>query len=127
MLPLILTIAAIAFSAVVGAVTTVVHQSHVLVGSVDIPWGLALSLVVVVAWMVGLLLVGISRWGLVASGLVLLGAVYLLSQRGPGGSVLVPDSWIGNAWVVAVPLVIVVIIFWPRLPRRRPVEAEAQS
>lgn len=127
MLPLILTLAAIAFSAVVGAVTTVVHQSHVLVGSVDVPWGLALSLVVVVAWMAGLLLVGISRWGLVASGLVLLGAVYLLSQRGPGGSVLVPDSWVGNAWVVAVPLVIVVIIFWPRLPRRRPAEADTQS
>jgi N-acetyl-1-D-myo-inositol-2-amino-2-deoxy-alpha-D-glucopyranoside deacetylase len=126
-LPLILTLAAIAFSAVVGAVTTVVHQSHVLVGSVDVPWGLALSLIVVVAWMVGLLLVGISRWGLMVSGLVLLGAVYLLSQRGPGGSVLVPDSWVGNAWVVAVPLVIVVIIFWPRLPRRRPVDAGAQS
>ena len=127
MLPLILTLAAIAFSAVVGAVTTVVHQSHVLVGSVDVPWGLALSLIVVVAWMVGLLLVGISRWGLMVSGLVLLGAVYLLSQRGPGGSVLVPDSWVGNAWVVAVPLVIVVVIFWPRLPRRRPVDAGAQS
>jgi N-acetyl-1-D-myo-inositol-2-amino-2-deoxy-alpha-D-glucopyranoside deacetylase len=126
-LPLILTLAAIAFSAVVGAVTTVVHQSHVLVGSVDVPWGLALSLIVVVAWMVGLLLVGISRWGLMVSGLVLLGAVYLLSQRGPGGSVLVPDSWVGNAWVVAVPLVIVVVIFWPRLPRRRPVDAGAQS
>lgn len=126
-MPLILTIAAIAFSAVVGAVTTVVHQSHVLVGSVDVPWGLALSLVVVVAWMVGLLLVGISRWGLVVSGLVMLGAVYLLSQRGPGGSVLVPDSWVGNAWVVAVPLVIVVIIFWPRLPRRRPIDVDAQS
>ena len=126
-MPLILTIAAIAYSAVVGAVTTVVHQSHVLVGSVDVPWGLALSLVVVVAWMVGLLLVGISRWGLVVSGLVLLGAVYLLSQRGPGGSVLVPDSWVGNAWVVAVPLVIVVIIFWPRLPRRRPIDVDAQS
>lgn len=124
---LILTIAAIAFSAVVGAVTTVVHQSHVVFGGVDVPWGLALSLVVVAAWMVGLLLVGISRWGLVTSGLVLLGAVYLLSQRGPGGSILVPDSWVGNAWVVAVPLVIVVIIFWPRLPRRRPVDSATQS
>lgn len=124
---MIMTLAAIAFSAVVGAVTTVIHQSHVMVGSVEVPWGLVLSIVVVAAWMVGLLLLGISRWGLVSSGLVLLGAVYLLSQRGPGGSVLVPDSWVGNAWVVAVPLAIVIIIFWPRLPRRRPDDTGAQS
>lgn len=127
MLPIVLTIVAIVFSAVVGAVTTVIHQSHVTVADIDLPWGLVLSLAVVVAWLIGLLLLGISRWGLMLSGLTLLGAVYLLSQRGPGGSVLVPDSWVGNAWIVGVPLVTVVIIFWPRIPRRRPRDVSAQS
>ena len=127
MLKLILTIAAIAFSAVVGAVTTVIHQSHVTVAGVDVPWGLVLGLVVVVAWLLGLSLVGISRWGLLLSGLVLLASVFLLSQRGPGGSVLVPESWIGNAWMIGVPLVTVALIFWPRVSRRRAQEQSTQS
>ncbi|MFZ4078042.1 MAG: hypothetical protein ACOYKK_01190 [Microbacteriaceae bacterium] len=127
MLKLILTIAAIAFSAVVGAVTTVIHQSHVTVAGVDVPWGLVLGLVVVVAWLLGLSLVGISRWGLLLSGLVLLASVFLLSQRGPGGSVLVPESWIGNAWMIGVPLVTVALIFWPRVSRRRAQEPSTQS
>jgi N-acetyl-1-D-myo-inositol-2-amino-2-deoxy-alpha-D-glucopyranoside deacetylase len=126
-LKLILTIAAIAFSAVVGAVTTVIHQSHVTVAGVDVPWGLVLGLVVVVAWLLGLSLVGISRWGLLLSGLVLLASVFLLSQRGPGGSVLVPESWIGNAWMIGVPLVTVALIFWPRVSRRRAQEPSTQS
>ena len=127
MLKTILTIAAIVFSAVVGAVTTVIHQSHVTMASVDVPWGLALGLVVVVAWLLGLSLVGISRWGLLLSGLVLLASVFLLSQRGPGGSVLVPESWVGNAWMIGVPLVTVALIFWPRVSRRRPHQPTAQS
>jgi hypothetical protein len=126
-LKLILTIAAIVFSAVVGAVTTVIHQSHVTVAGVDVPWGLVLGLVVVVAWLLGLSLVGISRWGLLLSGLVLLASVFLLSQRGPGGSVLVPESWIGNAWMIGVPLVTVALIFWPRVSRRRAQEPSTQS
>ena len=127
MLKLILTIAAIAFSAVVGAVTTVIHQSHVTVAGVDVPWGLVLGLVVVVAWLLGLSLISISRWGLLLSGLVLLASVFLLSQRGPGGSVLVPESWIGNAWMIGVPLVTVALIFWPRVSRRRAQEPSTQS
>ena len=115
----LLTVVAIAFSFVVGSVTTVIHQSIFSVGGIPLPWGLVLGFALVVAWLVGLVLVGVSRWGLVVSSLAIVGMVYLFSQRGPGGSVLVPESWMGNAWIICVPLVCIVMMFWPRLPGRK--------
>jgi hypothetical protein len=117
-LSVVLSAGAIFFSAVIGSVTTVVHQSSTSVLGIDVPWGLVLAVAIVLAWFVGLLLLETNRWVLIACGVACLGLMFTLSQRGPGGSVLVPDSWIGNVWVMITPLVVIVLMFWPRIPRK---------
>lgn len=112
------SIGAVGFSAVIGTVTTVVHQSSVRVAGIELPWGLALAISVVVAWFVGLTLLNINRWALIACGVGCLSMMFVLSQRGPGGSVLVPDSWQGNVWIMLTPLLVIVLMFWPRIPRK---------
>ncbi len=110
-----LYLGAIAFSALIGSVTTVVHQASASVANVSLPWGLVLSLAIVVSWFIGLTLLKSPRWVLISSGAAFLLMVFTLSQRGPGGSVLVPESWQGNTWVLLVPLVVIVIVLWPRV------------
>ena len=113
-----MSVGAVFFSAVIGTVTTVVHQSSADVAGVAVPWGLILAILVVLGWFIGLSLLNINRWVLIACGVACLSMMFVLSQRGPGGSVLVPESWQGNVWIMLTPLLVIVLMFWPRIPRK---------
>ncbi len=103
---------------VIGAVTTPLAQASVDVGSVTIPWGLVLSLIVVTAYVLGLRFMSDRRL------LALFGAIgvvvvnMLLSLPGPGGGVIVPGNLVGTLWAALPSLIFVVVIALPA-PRRR--------
>ncbi len=114
----ILVVGALIMGLFVGSVTTVVHQNVVTIAGIDVPWGLALGLIVTLGFLLGLRLLTEDRMVTIAAALGLLGMVFLLSQESTGGSVLVPNNIYGTIWAIAPTLIAVVVIAWPKLPQR---------
>ena len=48
----------------------------------------------------------------------MVGATLVFSGRGPGGSVIVPETVLGTVWTIAVPILVAVVVVWP--DRQRP-------
>ena len=115
---LLLSAGALGMGLLVGSITTVVHQSVVTVGTVDIPWGLILSVLVIAGFLVGLRIVVEDRLVVLFAALGIVGMVFLLSQQSTGGSVLVPNNLWGTIWAVAPTLIATIVVAWPRLPQR---------
>ncbi|PPI56997.1 hypothetical protein C5D38_09605 [Rathayibacter sp. TRS19] len=126
-------VAGVLVGAVVGAITTVAHQSTVSVGGVVLPVGLAASLAGVLLLLLGLRLVLIDRFVAFCTAMGLLGMIGLLALRSTGGSVLVPANGLGVAWTFLPALIALVVIAWPRLRAAspaaapRPADADAPS
>ena len=110
---------ALLVGALVGSVTTVIHQSVITVLSIDIPWGLVVSLATVTAFLLGLRLVRGERLSVICGALGVLISVFVFSQRSTGGSVLVPDNLLGSIWAIAPTLIATIIVAWPKLPERQ--------
>ncbi|QEE61882.1 mycothiol biosynthesis protein [Salinibacterium sp. dk2585] len=102
----------------IGVLLTINHQHRVTLGEVTIPIGLIVSLLVVGALLVGMRLVFESRLIALSTAVGVAGATALLSQQGPGGSVLVPGNVEGFVWAYAPLLISVVVLAWPKLPTR---------
>lgn len=105
--------------ALLGSVTTVIHQSSILILSFDIPWGIVVSLATVAGYLLGLRLVCGERGSVVFGALGVLVSVFVFSQRSVGGSVLVPDNLAGSIWAIAPTLIATIIVAWPKLPERQ--------
>lgn len=103
----------------VGSITTVAHQNVVTVWGIDIPWGMILSLIVLIGFLVGLRMVVQDRLIVLCAALGIIGMVFLLSLRSVGGSVLVPNNLLGTIWAVAPTLIAIVVVAWPKLPEHR--------
>ena len=73
----------------------------------------------VVVLLAGLRLVFDSRLiaACVAVGIVVI--VGVLSLRSAGGTVLVQANGMGIAWSIASPAIAIVVLAWPKIPRRR--------
>ena len=110
---------ALLVGALVGSVTTVIHQSSISVLGIDIPWGLVASLGTVAAYLLGLRLVRGERVSVIFGALGVLISVYIFSQRSTGGSVLVPNNLAGSIWAIAPTLIATIIVAWPKLPERQ--------
>ena len=115
---LLLSAGSFGMGLLVGSITTVVHQSVVSVGGVELPWGLILSVVVLVGFLVGLRIVVEDRLVVLFAALGIVGMVFLLSMQSTGGSVLVPNNLWGTIWAVVPTLIATVVVAWPRLPQR---------
>lgn len=115
----LLCLGALLMGLLVGSITTVAHQSVITVGGIDIPWGLILSLIVLVGFLVGLRIVVQDRLIVLCAALGIIGMVFLLSMRSQGGSVLVPNNLLGTIWAIAPTIISIVVVAWPRLPQQR--------
>jgi N-acetyl-1-D-myo-inositol-2-amino-2-deoxy-alpha-D-glucopyranoside deacetylase len=62
-----------------------------------------------------------------AAAVGVVGVTTLLSQEGPGGSVLVPANMAGFIWAYAPMLVAVVVLAWPRFTSPGRARMEVQS
>jgi hypothetical protein len=115
---LIASVGALALGAFVGSVTTVAHQNDVDALGVAIPWGMILGLVAITGFLVGLRIVTQDRIVVLAASFGIVGMIFLLSMKSPGGSVLVPNNLWGTVWAIAPALVATIVTAWPKLPER---------
>ena len=99
--------------AVVGGIGTVAQQLTVTWGGVTVPLGLIGSLLCFTALLVGLRLLGGSRWPALCAALGAIAVILLFTQQSPGGSVLIPNNLMGQIWLVGPILIAAVVIAWP--------------
>ncbi len=98
-----------------GGIGTVNHQLVLGVGGVRLPSGVIVALLLVLALMVGLRLVFVSRIVPLAAGIGILLAVAVLTVGGPGGSVLVPANPAGYSWSYGAAMIVAIVLVWPRI------------
>ncbi|TQJ31743.1 histidinol dehydrogenase [Microbacterium sp. SLBN-146] len=96
---------------VYGVAGTIAH-GFTLAG---LPVGLALGIVGCGALVVAVRLLTSDRWAALATGLGMVLATLVFSGRGPGGSVVVPDTGLGIVWTLAIPLLVGLVVAWPSL------------
>lgn len=103
--------------AVIGGIGTVAHQLTVTWVGVTIPLGLIGSLLCFTALLVGLRLLGGSRWPALCAALGAIAVILVFTQQSPGGSVLIPNNLLGQIWLVAPILIAAVVVSWPDVKR----------
>lgn len=108
-----------AVGAVFAAMATVAHQATAVVAGVTLPWGLLLGLAGLTALLLGLRLVLHDRATVLCTALGALVAIFMLSLRSTGGSVLIPQGTLGLVWTMAPAVIAAIVIAWPRLPAPR--------
>ncbi|MGZ0710459.1 histidinol dehydrogenase (plasmid) [Coraliomargarita sp. W4R53] len=95
--------------AVYGLAGTIAH-TYTLGG---FPVGLALGIIGCAAFLVAVRLLTADRWAALSTGLGMMLATLVFSGKGPGGSVIVPESGLGMVWTVTVPLLVAIVVAWP--------------
>ncbi|MDQ1512676.1 MAG: hypothetical protein QOC59_518 [Microbacteriaceae bacterium] len=110
----------------VGTLGTFKHQVGVSAATgAGLPVGLVLSLLMVAAVLAALRAAFGTRLFAAAAGVGVIVAVFVLSLRGPGGSVVVLGNVAGVVWTVAPALVAAVVVAAPApRPRREPRRAD---
>lgn len=89
----------------IGVITTLHHRSVP-------PWGMIASLVVTVAWGIGLRLTTPGRGATLAGLLALLGAQFVLAA-GSQTSIIVSASLLGYVFTLGGVLIALVVLAWP--------------
>ena len=77
------------------------------------PLGLILAVIGCGALLAAVRLLTADRWAALATGIGMVAATLVFSGRGPGGSVIVPETALGTAWTIAVPILVAVVVLWP--------------
>jgi N-acetyl-1-D-myo-inositol-2-amino-2-deoxy-alpha-D-glucopyranoside deacetylase len=104
----------------VGTLGTFKHQVGVSAATgAGLPYGLVLSLAMVAAVLAALRVGFGTRLFAAAAAVGVIGAVLLLSLKGPGGSVVVLANGEAVVWTVGPALIAAVAVGAPRLRRRR--------
>jgi hypothetical protein len=111
-------IVALVVGAVYGLAGTIAHAY--LVGW--FPLGLVLAIIGSVALLAAVRLLTADRWAALAAGLGMILATLTFSGRGPGGSVIVPQTELATVWTIAVPVLVAIVVAWPN--RLRPAIAD---
>ncbi|MET0672444.1 MAG: histidinol dehydrogenase [Microbacterium pygmaeum] len=98
-----------------------------------LPIGLILAILGSAALLAAVRLLTSDRWSALATGLGMMVATLVFSGRGPGGSVIVPQTSLAIAWTIAVPILVAVVVAWPegiasaRAGTPAPADADARS
>lgn len=82
-----------------------------------IPLGMIVAAIACAALLVAVRALTHDRGATVATALGMLGMVMIISGPGPGGSVIVPDTPIGQIWIFLVAGIALLVIAWPNLKR----------
>ncbi|MCE7482795.1 MULTISPECIES: hypothetical protein [Microbacterium] len=86
-----------------------------------IPVGMIVAAIACAALLIAVRALTHDRGATVVTALGMLGMVMIISGPGPGGSVIVPNTPIGQIWIYLVAGIALLVIAWPnlkRLPRR---------
>lgn len=116
-------LAAALIGAVYGVAATIAH-SYTLG---PIPVGLILGAIACAALLIALRALTGDRWAALAAGIGMLVLLMVISQRGPGGSVIVPNTPLGNVWMYVAAGIVVLVVMWPDFSRLRRLQASAAA
>lgn len=87
------------------------------------PLGLVVAVIGSAALLVAVRALTSDRWAALATGLGMMIVLLVISGRGPGGSVVVPDNGLGTAWSISLAVCVLVVVAWPDFSRLRPADA----
>lgn len=106
-------------AAVVGAVYGVAATiSHgYVIGPV--PVGMILGAIACAGLLIALRTLTGDRWAALAAGIGMIALLMIISQRGPGGSVIVPNTPLGNIWMYLSAAIVLIVVAWPDMSRLR--------
>ncbi|WP_354498179.1 hypothetical protein [Mycetocola sp. 2940] len=104
--------------AIYGTIGTVASQNVLRIGEVVLPVGLILSLVGVLALLIGFRLLFEDRLPVLCAAIGMVGMIALFSVASAGGSVLIPQGLLGLVWTVVPVLLATIVVGWPRMPQR---------
>lgn len=92
------------------------------------PLGLILAIIGSAALLLAVRLLTLDRWAALATGLGMMLATLVFSGKGPGGSIVVPQTPLAAVWTIAVPLLVAIVVAWPeRFSAVTPAGPTAQS
>jgi len=106
--------------AVYGTAGTIAHS--LMWGPV--PTGLIVGAIACAALLVAVRTLTHDRGAAVATAIGMIAMLLIISGEGPGGSVIVPNTPIGQVWIYLICGVALLVIAWPNL---KPVRQRAQS
>ena len=116
-------LAALLIGGVYGVAATIAH-SYTLG---PVPVGMILGAIACAALLIALRTLTGDRWAALAAGFGMMALILLISQRGPGGSVVVPNTPLGNIWMYVAAGIVVLVVMWPDLSRVRRLSASAAA
>ena len=115
-------VAAAVVGAVYGTAGTIAHS---------LMWGIVPTGLIVGAIACGSLLIAVraltfDRATTIAAAIGMMGMLLIISGVGPGGSVVVPNSPVGQVWIYLIAGIALLVVAWPNL-KRLPVRVETPS
>ncbi|WP_285633907.1 histidinol dehydrogenase [Microbacterium arabinogalactanolyticum] len=116
-------LAALLIGGVYGVAATIAH-SYTLG---PVPVGMILGAIACAALLIALRTLTGDRWAALAAGFGMMALILLISQRGPGGSVVVPNTPLGNIWMYVAAGIVVLVVMWPDLSKVRRLSASAAA
>ncbi|MCR2762232.1 DUF6113 family protein [Microbacterium sp. zg.B48] len=102
-------VVAVVVGAVYGLAGTIAHAYRLG----WFPLGLVLAIIGSAALLAAVRLLTSDRWAGLAAGAGMIAATLVFSGRGPGGSVIVPQTDLAVIWSIAVPILVAVAVAWP--------------
>ena len=108
-------LAAALVGAVYGVAATIAHSFTIG----PIPVGMILGGVACAALLIALRALTGDRWAALAAGLGMMALLLVISQRGPGGSIVVPNTALGNIWMYVAAGIVMLVVAWPDTARLR--------
>ena len=114
-------IAAALVGVVYGTAGTIAHS--LMWG--PIPIGLIVGGIACAALLVAVRALTHDRAAAVATAIGMIGMLLIISGPGPGGSVVVPDTPVGQIWIYLICGIALLVIAWPNL-RRLPTQTRTQ-
>lgn len=116
-------LAAALVGAVYGIAATIAHSFTIG----PIPVGLILGGVACAALLIALRALTGDRWAALAAGLGMMALLLVISQRGPGGSIVVPNTALGNIWMYVAAGIVMLVAAWPDTRRLRDLSSSAAA
>lgn len=116
-------LAAALVGAVYGVAATIAHSF--MLGPV--PVGMFVGAIGCAALLIALRALTGDRWAALAAGLGMMALILIISQRGPGGSVVVPNTPLGNIWMYVASGIVLLTVMWPDTSRLRALSSSTSA
>ncbi|MFJ4044749.1 histidinol dehydrogenase [Microbacterium sp. NPDC089987] len=116
-------LAAALAGAVYGVAATIAHSFTIG----PVPVGMILGGIACAALLVALRALTGDRWAALAAGLGMMALLLVISQRGPGGSIVVQNTALGNIWMYVAAGIVMLVVAWPDTRRLRELSASAAA